>query len=136
MNKELYEILAADIEVLDNTFKYKSLCKTKKYYQAIRRRVRRMYYSKKHPGFRFVYWLRISRFSKKWTFFGFLSRFLFRYYSKKFQVRISCKEIGKGLHIAHVNCYINAEKIGDYFTIYQGATIGFDRGGFLSLATM
>lgn len=130
LSKDQQDIIAADIEVRNGNIDRSLGLGTKKFKKMLRKATIKMYRNKGEGLFRFTLWFRLVCFTKKTSFLGIVSRIFLRKYRKKYQVKISCKNIGKGLHIVHdTNCYINAEKIGDYFTIFQGATVGVSRGG-------
>lgn len=84
--------------------------------------------------FRFTVWLRIVSYIKKkksLTLFYPAAYLIFRHYTYKYGVHIDSNiTIGKGLMIVHGDgVYVNCDRIGDSFTIYQNVTVGVDAGG-------
>lgn len=128
--KEQMDVLVADLEVRHGFVGSTTNQSIRKYKKNLRKSIFKMYKNKSESLYRLTLWMRMVSFTRKRSLFGLISRIQYQRYKKKFQVKISCSNIGKGLHIVHdSNCYINAERIGNFFTIYQGATIGSDRGG-------
>lgn len=87
------------------------------------------------PGscvFAYQVWLRIVHGLKKKQFLKYLggvSWLILRHYEYKYGIHVDTNiHIGKGLQIAHGDgVYLNCSCIGDYFTVYQGVTLG-DKG--------
>ena len=120
LSAEQLDIIASDIEVRHGIVDRSIPIGTKQFKKMLCNAISEMYKTKGESLFRLTFWMRLAGFAKKKSLLWIIAKAQYRRYSKKFQVRISCLNIGKGLHIVHdTNCYINAEKIGDFFTIYQ-----------------
>lgn len=87
------------------------------------------------PGFKFVFWLRITRYLylKKKKLLFLLSRFVLKHYSYKYGFDITYRTpIGPGLSIAHIGyIVIGAEKIGSNCFLRPGVVIGRNLSGNL-----
>lgn len=84
--------------------------------------------------FRFTVWLRIVSYVKKEKILRLcypVAYLIFRHYTYKYGIHVDSNiEIGKGLMIVHGDgVYINCNKVGNNFTIYQNVTVGVDTSG-------
>lgn len=93
------------------------------------------------PGgvpYRYVVWYRIFSYVKRKRLLRLLAPFTYfvlRHYEFKYDVHADTNiEIGPGLQVVHGGAvYLHAARIGSNFTIYQGCTLGRNRGGCLRL---
>lgn len=82
------------------------------------------------PGFKFVFWLRITRYfflkGKKARLLFLISRFILKHYSYKYEFDITYRTpIGPGLSIAHIGyCVVGASKIGSNCFLRPGVVLG------------
>lgn len=88
----------------------------------------------KRAMFRYIFWLRLCHHLKqnKWAKYLLapLPVFMLNHLSYKYGIFVDSNiEIGPGLKIIHGGClYLNAKKIGNNFTVYQGVTLGATPG--------
>ena len=119
MNVKCKEYILSDLEVWENNNKGRYKKKGS---------VLNAYF--KDPMFKYQYWLRVRYFSKKRSFKRLFASYKLRKMSKKWLIFVPNIYIGKGMMIVHPgNIYLNAKSIGDHFTVYQGCTLGSDKGG-------
>ena len=95
----------------------------------IRKELRKMLHNKEERLFWLTYWMRMRQFyprsSPKWL----AATAMYKRELQKYPIRIDCNP-GEGFHIVHPSfMYLNAEKIGSFFTVYQGVTLGVDKTG-------
>ena len=84
----------------------------------------------KYSTFRYTVWMRIKQFSRPNSLLGWVSKVVVHIKSNRLHIYCGTRNIGRGLHIVHEgNIRINAESIGDYFTVYHGVTIGAGKEG-------
>ena len=79
------------------------------------------------PGFRYMYFLRKSASTSKYSPFGFIYRIMLKHYKHKYGFQIpSSTKIGKGFFIGHFgSIVINSNAvIGDNCNFSHGVTIG------------
>ena len=79
------------------------------------------------PGFRYMFFLRKSSLSKKYSVSGIFYRLFLRRYMFKYGFQIPAStQIGKGFYIGHFGTIVINEKtkIGDNCNIAHGVTIG------------
>ena len=131
-NNDFYTIIAADIYVRNHAEELINLqhYDPERIKKTVRKAIRKMYKNKNEYLFRITFWYRVLHSFPSHSLKGIVGRVMYRHYNKKQLAIIGCNKIGKGLHIVHDSClFINAEKIGDFFTIFQNVTIGVDRKG-------
>ena len=79
------------------------------------------------PGFRYMVWIRLSKYYKNNKIAFFFIKLVLRKLSYKFGIQIpSATQIGRGFYIGHFNEIIvnGSAIIGDNVNISQGVTIG------------
>ena len=90
--------------------------------------------------FQYVFWLRVVMWMRRIKVLKYtvhvIAYLIMRHYEFKFGIHANPNiYIGPGLHIVHGGCvFLNCERIGRNFTVYQGVTLGSGMGGgFLAL---
>lgn len=91
------------------------------------------YFFPKGSTFRFTVWLRIMQNVKAGRIrkiFSVPVYLLFRHYEYKYGIHVNANiSIGKGLKIVHGDgVYLNCKSIGENVTIFQGVTLGANKG--------
>lgn len=93
------------------------------------------YFMPRGSCFPYNVWFRILQACKKKTVlkytFGIPAYFLYRHFGFKYGISANANiEVGAGLKIVHgYGVYLNCERIGRNFTVYQGVTLGAGRRG-------
>ncbi|MFV0194103.1 serine acetyltransferase [Empedobacter falsenii] len=85
-----------------------------------------------NPGFKFIYFWRLTKITKKKSLIGFISYQMYKRYSFKYGYQIPLSvEIGKGLFLPHFGYIVinSGSKIGKNCSILQGVTLGVTKGG-------
>ena len=80
-----------------------------------------------NQGFRFLFWMRLSAYFRKWHPIGVLARILFKLMQVRFGFQIPhITKIGGGLFMGHYGGIVisNEAVIGENCNIAQGVTIG------------
>lgn len=85
-----------------------------------------------NPGFKFIFFWRLSKKYKRKSLIGFISYQFFKHYSFKFGYQIPLSvDIGEGLLLPHYGFVVinGGSKIGSNCNILQGVTLGNTKGG-------
>ncbi|MCR5205019.1 MAG: serine O-acetyltransferase [Lachnospiraceae bacterium] len=94
----------------------------------------RWYFLPQGSTFRLIFWFRIVQYLRCYKGGKILSAIpyiIMRHYEFKLGVHANANvSVGKGLNIVHGDgVFLNVKSIGDYFTVYQGVTLGVDKNG-------
>lgn len=85
--------------------------------------------------FRYNVWFRITQWTRtsKWKKYsiGLFAYYLLRHYEYKYGIHTNANiYVGRGLLVVHGDgVYLNAKRIGENFTCFQGVTLGNKDGG-------
>ena len=129
MNKTLMYTLYWDLKVRDGCQEeFESLSESQKE-KYIRKEVRKMMHNKGEKLFRLTYWMRLRQFYPRFSLRWLIATLFYKVELQRYPIRMNCYP-GRGFHIVHPSyMYLNAEKIGSFFTAYQGVTLGVDKTG-------
>ena len=130
MNKEqLIDTLYWDMKVRDGCEKDISTMTPAEKESYVRSEARKMYFNKGERLFRYTLWMRLREYYPRSSPMWYYATMMYKKQMKKYPITMNC-EPGKGFHIVHPShSYLNAESIGEFFTAYQGVTLGVDRKG-------
>ena len=124
--KELLETVACDLQVREGAQAYDSQAPLKEQKQYLQKEVRKMFANKGEKLFRLTLWMRLREYYPKNSLMWLFATLMYKKEYRRSHVQINCP-VGKGFHVVHESySYLNAESIGDYFTVYQGVTLGVD----------
>ncbi len=123
---ELMDTLACDLQVREGCQDLNDTMADKERVAYIKKEIRKMYRNKGEKLFRLTLWMRLRDYYPRKSFMWLFATMMFKKEYSRSHVQINCP-VGKGFHIVHESySYLNAESIGDYFTVYQGVTLGVD----------
>jgi len=94
----------------------------------------RWYFLPRGRTFQYIFWFRTVQYLRKsqiGKFLAFLPYFIMRHFEFKYGIHANANvQVGKGLNVVHGDgVHLNVREIGDYFTVYQGVTLGVDAEG-------
>ena len=128
-HEELMDTITADMQVRDGCLEDMSAMNESERRKYIRSEIRRMYFNKGERLFRFTYWMRIRDYYPEKSPMWFLAKVMYKLCIRQTHLQVNCSP-GKGFHVVHDSySYLNAAEIGEYFTAYQGVTLGVDGKG-------
>ena len=129
MNKELLETLYWDMKVRDGCEEDITSLSDAEQEAYIRKEVRKMYRNKGEKLFRYTLWMRLRQFYPRSSPVWLFATMMYKHEMKINPIQLNC-DPGKGFHIVHPSySYLNAKEIGEFFTVYQGVTLGTDKTG-------
>ena len=126
---ELLEIIRCDLQVREGCAEYDESKTPLEQEAYIKSEVKKMLRNKGEKLFRLTLWMRLREYYPKKSLKWLIVTAKYKHELKRSGVHLSCP-IGKGFHVVHESfSYLNAERIGEYFTVYQGVTLGVDGKG-------
>lgn len=130
MNRsELLELIFTDVQARDGGQDIDSFSDEASRIRYMKSEIRRMYFNKGEKLFRFTLWMRIHENTKRMSPLWLFGTFMYKREIKRSGVHLSCP-VGTHFHVVHESdSYLNAESIGNHFTVYQGVTLGVDGKG-------
>ena len=128
-HEDLMSTIVCDMQVRDGCLDDMSQMSEAERRKYIHSEIRKMYFNKGERLFRFTYWMRIRDYYPAKSPMWFLAKVMYKLNIRKTHIQLNCSP-GKGFHVVHDSySYLNAAEIGDYFTAYQGVTLGVDGKG-------